>query len=65
MTGFFLRIYDFLEKRRGLTIALALILTAVFAFLASRVRYEEDIAKFLPRDDESRRYQEVYCSFWI
>ena len=63
MTGFFLRIYDFLEKRRGLTIALALTLTAVFAFLASRVRYEEDIAKFLPRDDESRKYQEVYQQF--
>ena len=58
-----MRIYDFLEKRRGLTIALALVLTAVFAFLASRVRYEEDIAKFLPRDDESRKYQEVYQQF--
>ena len=63
MTGFFLRIYDFLEKRRGLTIALALTLTAVFAFLASRVRYEEDISKFLPRDGESRKYQEVYQQF--
>ena len=63
MTGFFLRIYDFLEKRRGLTIALALIFTALFAFLASRVRDEEDIAKFLPRDDESRKYQEVYQQF--
>ena len=63
MTGFFLRIYDFLEKRRGLTVALALTLTAVFAFLASRVRYEEDISKFLPRDDESRKYQEVYQQF--
>ena len=63
MTGFFLRIYDFLEKRRGLTIVMALALIAVFAFLASRVRYEEDIAKFLPRDDESRKYQEVYQQF--
>ena len=63
MTGFFLQIYDFLEKRRGLTIALALTLTAVFAFLASRVRYEEDISKFLPRDGESRKYQEVYQQF--
>ena len=63
MTGFFLRIYDFLERRRGLTIALALTLTAVFAFLASRVRYEEDISKFLPRDGESRKYQEVYQQF--
>ena len=63
MTGFFLRIYDFLEKRRGLTIVMALALIAVFAFFASRVRYEEDIAKFLPREDESRKYQEVYQQF--
>ena len=63
MTGFFLRIYDFLEKHRGLSIVIALALTAVFAFLASRVRYEEDIAKFLPRDEKSLKYQEVYQQF--
>ena len=63
MTKFFLKIYDFLEKRRWLTVSLALLLTALFAFLASRVRYEEDIAKFLPRSDESRKYQEVYQQF--
>ncbi len=63
MTGFFLRIYDFLEKRRGLTIVIALILTVVFAFLASRVRYEEDIARFLPSGAENQKYQEVYQQF--
>lgn len=63
MTGFFLRIYDFLEKRRGLTITIALVLTAVFAFLASRVRYEEDIARFLPSGAENQKYQEVYQQF--
>jgi 1-acyl-sn-glycerol-3-phosphate acyltransferase len=63
MTGFFLRIYDFLEKRRGLTIAIALVLTVVFAFLASRVRYEEDIARFLPSGAENQKYQDVYRQF--
>ena len=63
MTNFFLKIYNFLEKRRWLTLALALSLTALFAFLATRVHYEEDIAKFLPRSDESRKYQEVYQQF--
>ena len=63
MTGFFLRIYDFLEKRRGLTLAMALVLTVVFAFLASRVRYEEDIARFLPSGAENQKYQEVYQQF--
>ncbi len=63
MTKIFLRIYDFLAERRWLTISLALVLTILFAFLASRVRYEEDIAKFLPGGDESRKYQEVYGQF--
>ena len=63
MTQFFLRIYDFLEKRRWLTVLLVVSLVGLFAFLASRVRYEEDIAKFLPRDEENFKYQEVYQQF--
>ncbi len=63
MTKLFLKIYDFLESRRWLTVSLAVLLTALFVFLASRVHYEEDIAKFLPRSDESRKYQEVYQQF--
>lgn len=63
MTKLFLRIYDFLAERRWLTIVLAVLLTALLAFLASRVRYEEDIAKFLPSGDENRKYQEVYGQF--
>ena len=63
MTKFFLRIYDFLEKHRGLGIAIVLALTLLFAFLASKISYEEDIAKFLPRDEKSRKYQEVYQQF--
>ena len=63
MTNFFLHIYDFLEKRRWLTVTLAVVLTALFAFLATRVRYEEDIAKFLPNSEENRKYQEVYQQF--
>ena len=42
---------------------LAVTLTLLFGYLASRVRYEEDIAKFLPSGDESRKYQEVYGQF--
>lgn len=63
MTNFFLRIYDFLERRRWLTIGLAVVLTGLFVFLASWVRYEEDIARFLPSGDESQKYQEVYQQF--
>ena len=63
MTKFFLRIYDFLEKHRGLGIAIVLALTVLFAFLASKISYEEDIAKLLPRDEKSQKYQDVYRQF--
>jgi 1-acyl-sn-glycerol-3-phosphate acyltransferase len=63
MTNLFLHIYDFLAKRRWLTVSLFIALTALFAFLATRVRYEEDIAKFLPNGEENRKYQEVYQQF--
>lgn len=63
MTNFFLHVYDFLAKRRWLTVSLVIALTALFAFLATRVRYEEDIAKFLPNGEENRKYQEVYQQF--
>ena len=63
MTKFFLRIYDFLEKHRGLGIAIVLALTLLFVFLTCRIRYEEDIAKFLPRDEKSQKYQDVYRQF--
>ena len=63
MTNFFLKIYDFLAARRWLTITLTLALAALFAFLASQVRYEEDIAKFLPNGGENKKSQEVYQQF--
>ena len=63
MTKFFLKIYDFLAKRRWFTVTLAVALTALFAFLATRVRYEEDIAKFLPNGGENKKSQEVYQQF--
>ncbi len=63
MTKFFLRIYDLLERRRWLAISLAVVLTGLFAFFATRVHYEEDIARFLPSGDESQKYQEVYQQF--
>ncbi|MBR4136367.1 MAG: 1-acyl-sn-glycerol-3-phosphate acyltransferase [Bacteroidales bacterium] len=63
MKKLFLHIFDFLEKRRWFAVTLAVVLTALFAFLASRVHYEEDIAKFLPRDEKSRKYQDVYQQF--
>lgn len=54
MTKLLLAIYDFLEKRRWLTIAILVLFSTVFAFMAWRINYEEDISKFLPNNDRHR-----------
>ncbi len=49
MRKIILKIYDFLERRRIVTIALLVLLIGMFAILASKINYEEDISKFLPK----------------
>ncbi|MBR1433805.1 MAG: hypothetical protein IJ584_01685, partial [Bacteroidales bacterium] len=60
MTKFFLGIYDFLSERKGLAVALVVILSALSLFFGLRMDFEEDISKFLPGDPESARYSEIY-----
>ena len=60
MTRPFLYIYDRLSGHRRLTGCVLLLLFAVFAVVALHVRYEEDIAKFLPHDARHERCQQVY-----
>lgn len=60
VTGFFLRIYDFLSGRKWLAALLAVLLAALCLFFASRLHYEEDISRFLPGDEESSKYSEAY-----
>lgn len=54
MKKIFLKIYDFLEKHKAFGIALMLLLLALFAFLANRIEYEEDISKFLPNSKNDK-----------
>ena len=61
MKQFFLHIYDFLSKRRWLAAAILAVVLGVCAFSAWRMGYEEDISAFLPQDEESARYSEVYA----
>lgn len=48
MRKLFLKLYDALAQRKAVAVTILLLLTALFAFLASRIKYEEDISKFLP-----------------
>ena len=60
MPQLFLKIFDFLQKRRALSLILALVMVAGVVFLAKGLRYGEDISEFLPSNPETERYSEVY-----
>ena len=57
--AFFLFIHRVLAAHRRLATAALLLLVAVFAALALRIDYEEDISRFLPTDDSQQAYQQA------
>lgn len=60
MIRFFLSIHRVLMGHRRLVAACLFVLVALAALLALRMNYEEDIARFLPRNEQNQRYSEVY-----
>ena len=59
MAKFFLKVFDFLAGRRWLAAIIAIVIAAGCGLLATRLDYEEDIAKFLPVSAEQQAYQEA------
>ena len=53
MTELVIKLYRALQKNRALFYTLLIATSALFAFLGSKVVYEEDISKLLPSTDES------------
>ena len=60
MTKFFLKIHDTLCKHRLATAIVLLLAVAGMVVLAIRLDYEEDIAKFLPREKDNEKYVQIY-----
>lgn len=60
MTKLLLRIHDYLTAHRLLAITSLLVLLAVGVVLALQLRYEENIADFLPRSKENAKQASVY-----
>lgn len=60
MTKIFLLLYDFLNRHRKASLASLILLFILFIVLASRVHYEEDIAKFLPQSEQNDRFHDIY-----
>ena len=60
MTKLLLRIHDYLTAHRLLAIVSLLVLLAVGVVLALQLRYEENIADFLPRSKDNVKQAAVY-----
>lgn len=60
MVEFFLHVYDFLKKRRGLCLTLAAVLTAILIAMVSSLKYNENIYDFLPLSGNEQRAITVY-----
>jgi len=60
MTAFFLAVYDYFTRRRGLLFALLALLILIFAGLAIQTRFKEDISGFLPETKENERINNAY-----
>ncbi len=60
MKAFFLNIFDFLSRRKGLSAVGMLAILVLCIALAARMEYAEDISEFLPSDPGSERYSEIY-----
>ncbi len=53
MSRFILHIYDFLSKRKGLAVAILVIVLGLCGLSASRLSFQEDISDFLPQDEQA------------
>ncbi len=60
MESFFLAIYNFFERRRGLMWFAAITSFALVGFFASRIKLEEDITRILPHEKKLDKLQQVF-----
>ena len=60
MITFFLSVYEYFSRRRGLLTVLLLSLAVLFAFSAYHIRFKEDISRFLPENKANKRFNDAY-----
>lgn len=60
MEQFFSGIYDFFRQRKWLLYTIFVLLLIVTLFFASRLKFEEDISRILPKDPKVEKLNEVF-----
>ena len=53
MHKFFIKVHYFVHKNKLLSLAIALLYLTVFGFFASRIRFEEDITRIIPKNENA------------
>ena len=60
MSRIFLKIYDFLVRRKALALVILLAAMDLCAVAVLGMHYDEDIYSFLPQNEQTRKYSSVY-----
>ena len=60
MTSFFIAIYAYFISHKKLLISLLLLLAVGLSFSLSNIKYKEDIAEFLPKNENNEHINAVY-----
>lgn len=53
MHNFFIKIHYFVQKNKLLSVAMAFLFLLVFGFFASQIRFEEDITRIIPKNENA------------
>lgn len=62
MGDFFFSTYQRIAKNKGLSLLALIVLVAGLSFLASNIRFEDDITALIPANEETQRVQKVLKS---
>lgn len=53
MHRFFIKIHQFVEQNKWLAVSIAASVLLIFGFLASKIKFEEDITRIIPKNEKS------------
>lgn len=53
MHQFFIKLHLFVQQNKRLATSISIVMLLVFAFFASKIKFEEDITRILPKNDQT------------
>ena len=53
MHRFFIKIHQFVEQNKWLAVSIATSVLFIFGFLASKIKFEEDITRIIPKNEKA------------